>query len=55
MLAVIDYARRRGLRHVYLGYCVDGCASLRYKARFRPQEKLRGKVEAGQTARWVPA
>jgi arginine-tRNA-protein transferase len=55
VLAAIEYAAQRRLRHVYLGYCVEGCASLRYKGRFRPQERLRGKVDAGQTARWVPA
>ena len=55
VLAAIRYARRRGLRHIYLGYCVAGCASLRYKARFQPQERLRGRVDAGQTARWEPA
>jgi arginyl-tRNA--protein-N-Asp/Glu arginylyltransferase len=54
VLATIEYARERGLRHVYLGYCVEGCASLRYKARFRPQERLRGKVDAGQAPQWVP-
>jgi arginine-tRNA-protein transferase len=41
ILAMIASARRRGLPHVYLGYCVEGCRSLEYKARFRPNEVLR--------------
>lgn len=55
VLAAIEYARRRGLRHLYLGYCVEGCGSLSYKARFRPQERLRGRVDPGETAHWAPA
>jgi arginine-tRNA-protein transferase len=42
VLATVNLARRKGLRHVYLGYRVEGCASLRYKGRFRPQERLVG-------------
>ena len=35
--------RARSARaHVYLGYRVEGCASLRYKAAFRPHELLPG-------------
>ena len=52
VLYAIDYARSRGLRHVYLGYCVEGCASLNYKGRFRPQERLRGRVEGGEAPQW---
>jgi arginine-tRNA-protein transferase len=40
VLTHLSLARDRGLRHVYLGYRVEGCASLRYKGRFRPQERL---------------
>src|SRR3982751_197914 len=40
VLRTIEYARERGLDHVYLGYCVEECVSLRYKSRFQPQEKL---------------
>jgi arginine-tRNA-protein transferase len=52
VLRAVEYARERGLRHVYLGYRVDGCESLRYKGRFRPQEELLGRVEDGQTPLW---
>ena len=40
VLCLLDEARRRRLTHVYLGYFVDGCASLAYKATFRPNEIL---------------
>jgi arginine-tRNA-protein transferase len=40
ILRMIAEARARGLRHVYLGYHVQGCRSLEYKARFRPHEIL---------------
>ena len=55
VLRAIEYARLRGIAHVYLGYCVEGCESLSYKARFRPQEKLVGRVDDGRTPRWDPA
>ncbi len=40
VLSVLDHAAARGLPHVYLGYHTDACPSLRYKARFRPYQKL---------------
>lgn len=55
VLRTIEYARERGLAHVYLGYCVEGCPSLRYKARFGPQERLASRVERGEAPLWVPA
>ena len=42
VLSIIAAAHQRGLAHVYLGYYVAGCRSLEYKARFRPNEVLRG-------------
>ncbi len=38
VLAALANAREAGLRHVYLGYYVAGCASLAYKANFQPNE-----------------
>ena len=55
VLRTIAYAREKGLAHVYLGYCVEGCASLEYKARFRPQETLRGRDGEAPAQRWEPA
>jgi arginine-tRNA-protein transferase len=40
VLSVIRGAAQRNLQHVYLGYYVEGCRSLEYKARFRPNEVL---------------
>ena len=48
ILALIAAARERGLPHLYLGYYVEGCRSLEYKARFGPSEIL---VPSGE---WVP-
>ncbi len=36
----IQWAREHGLKHWYAGYWVKGCASMEYKARFRPCEVL---------------
>jgi arginine-tRNA-protein transferase len=47
ILTMIEAARQRGLPHVYLGYYVEGCRSLEYKARFRPNEIL-------IDGRWTP-
>jgi arginine-tRNA-protein transferase len=52
VLIALEHARANGLAHVYLGYRVEACASLQYKGRFTPQERLRGKVEPGETPRW---
>ena len=41
VLSIIDAARQRGLPWVYLGYYVEGCGSVEYKGRFRPNEVLR--------------
>jgi arginine-tRNA-protein transferase len=41
VLCLLDAAVRRGLPYVYLGYFVEGCASMEYKVRFVPNE-LRG-------------
>lgn len=40
VLAMMREARTANLPHVYLGYYVEGCRSLEYKGRFRPNEVL---------------
>jgi arginine-tRNA-protein transferase len=40
VLLLVDDARGKGLAHVYLGYRVSDCPSLRYKSSFRPHELL---------------
>lgn len=47
ILALIASAARRKLPHVYLGYYVEGCRSLEYKGRFRPNEIL------GPEGEWI--
>jgi arginyl-tRNA--protein-N-Asp/Glu arginylyltransferase len=51
VLAMIAAAKERGVPHVYLGYYVEGCRSLEYKARFTPNEVLR---ESGTWAPFLP-
>lgn len=45
VLSVIRAAKQWKLPHVYLGYFVEGCRSLEYKARFRPNEVLSANGE----------
>ncbi len=40
VLRIIDSAATRRIPHAYLGYYVEGCRSLEYKDRFRPNEVL---------------
>ena len=53
VLSCIARAREEKLEHVYLGYRVDGCASLRYKGRFLPQERLVGRPEDVDAPVWT--
>jgi arginine-tRNA-protein transferase len=39
----VEYARREGHPFVYLGYWIEGSRKMRYKNRFRPQERLTSK------------
>jgi arginyl-tRNA--protein-N-Asp/Glu arginylyltransferase len=52
VLIALEHARQKGLTHLYLGYRVEECPSLRYKGRFTPQERLRGRLEPGEPSRW---
>lgn len=51
---VLD-AKARGLPYVYLGYRVEGCASLVYKGRYRPHELLEGRPADDAPPRWIVA
>ena len=55
VLTAIEQAKAAGKDHVYLGYRVEECASLRYKGRFTPQERLSGRPERDEEPRWVIA
>ncbi|PTL77978.1 arginyltransferase [Vitiosangium sp. GDMCC 1.1324] len=50
----VELARARGIPHVYLGYRVQGCASLRYKGTFRPHELLEGRPDPDEAPHWRP-
>ena len=52
VLTLIERARREGKSFVYLGYRVMGCASMRYKAGFRPHQLLRGRPAPEQRPEW---
>jgi len=53
ILRLLELAQTGGQRHVYLGYCVLDCQSLRYKAAFHPQETLVGLPTDEEDPRWV--
>jgi len=52
IVMLVDEARARGMKQVYLGYRVEGCASLEYKGRFGPHELLVGRPAPDETPRW---
>jgi arginine-tRNA-protein transferase len=52
VLSLLDDARATGREHVYLGYRVEGCASLAYKASFRPHELLEGRPSMRERPAW---
>lgn len=55
VLSLVADARTTGRDHVYLGYRVEGCASLAYKAGFRPHELLEGRPSMRDRPTWKPA
>lgn len=48
VLSIIERARMLGVPYVYLGYYVENCRSLSYKAAFQPNEVLSGNGS------WIP-
>lgn len=55
VMACVELARELGCQHMYLGYRVDGCASLTYKGMFRPHELLMGRPAIDEEAVWLEA
>jgi arginine-tRNA-protein transferase len=43
ILRQIEWARREGRRHLYLGYWIAGHDKMDYKRRFRPLEGFDGR------------
>lgn len=52
IVGLVEDAASLGMNHVYLGYRVDACPSLAYKARYQPQEILEGKPTGTAPAIW---
>jgi arginine-tRNA-protein transferase len=52
VLTLARLARAQGKGHVYLGYSVEGCRSMAYKAGFRPHELLQGRPGFDEEPRW---
>jgi len=52
VVTLVERAKAEGKSFVYLGYRVMGCASMRYKAGFRPHQLLVGRPGLGQSTEW---
>ena len=52
VLNLARMARDQGKAHVYLGFLINDCASMRYKARFRPHELLVGRPDMDEPPSW---
>jgi arginyl-tRNA--protein-N-Asp/Glu arginylyltransferase len=52
ILTLVERARDEGKTHVYLGYRVMGCPSMRYKAGYLPHELLEGRPDLDEVPRW---
>ena len=53
ILRQVSLARERGFAHLYLGYWIEGNASMRYKARYHPHQILRGRPGPEAVPRWA--
>ena len=54
LLQQIEFARRLGLKWIYLGYYVESCPSLAYKAEYKPYLELQGRPEEDEEPHWSP-
>ncbi|AFL68538.1 arginyltransferase [Sulfurospirillum barnesii] len=45
-------AKEYGLKWIYLGYYVEACQSLKYKASYQPYQILKGNPELDEEALW---
>lgn len=52
VLRQIELARSTGRPYVYLGYWVEGNASMRYKAGYKPHQILVGRPELNERPEW---
>jgi arginyl-tRNA--protein-N-Asp/Glu arginylyltransferase len=52
VLNLVELARQQGKTHVYLGFRITDCISMRYKAAFGPHELLVGRPAADEAPIW---
>jgi arginyl-tRNA--protein-N-Asp/Glu arginylyltransferase len=52
ILSEIEFCRETGRTYNYLGYWIEPCASMAYKANFGPHEVLESYVEADEAPLW---
>jgi arginine-tRNA-protein transferase len=55
ILREIEHAQETGRPWHYLGYCIAGCASMSYKARFGPHELLQRYPDEAEPPVWTAA
>ena len=54
LLEQISLAKQLGLKWIYLGYYVQGCQSLEYKATYAPLLELQGRPDEKENPSWNP-
>jgi len=52
VLFEIEWARRMGCSHLYLGYRISACPSTAYKAQYGPHELLDGRPDVDDAPVW---
>ncbi len=53
VMRCVELAEQTGAQHVYLGYRVEGCASLTYKGQFKPHELLATRPALTDVPTWT--
>lgn len=54
VLSLIAIAREASKKHLYLGFLVSACDSLKYKQRFAPLERLTRWPKEDEASAWTP-
>lgn len=52
VLQQIEFAKKRKIPHVFLGFWIEGNTSMRYKANYRPHEILQGRPDFEEEPLW---
>lgn len=53
VLFEMEYAKERGLSHLYLGYRVQECPSTAYKSQFKPHDLLAARPAFHEIPKWA--